>query len=170
MIATHNERLVFLDDILGPEGFAGIWRNEGSSHFLLVFTWINIWQEFYFRLAFGRLAISSSYQRNGNARKVACSKCWSQRRISRLHQRNHAKAMGIHWRWGRYLCPRFRLEAHRVFIVTENRTDICYSACRLGYQWSTRLPRNYGRRLYTQSTYDSSFWSLQKTNLTHLSF
>lgn len=29
MTDTHNERLVFLDDILGPEGFAGIERNEG---------------------------------------------------------------------------------------------------------------------------------------------
>lgn len=27
---THNERLVFLDDILGPEGFAGIKHNEGT--------------------------------------------------------------------------------------------------------------------------------------------
>lgn len=28
---THNERLVFLDDILGEEGFKGIRSNEGAS-------------------------------------------------------------------------------------------------------------------------------------------
>lgn len=30
MTSTDNERLVFLDDILGEEGFAGIEHNEGE--------------------------------------------------------------------------------------------------------------------------------------------
>lgn len=31
---THNERLVFLDDILGEEGWNGIERNEGAFYLL----------------------------------------------------------------------------------------------------------------------------------------
>jgi predicted AlkP superfamily pyrophosphatase or phosphodiesterase len=33
MTSTHNERLVFLDDILGEEGWKGVASNEGTSDF-----------------------------------------------------------------------------------------------------------------------------------------
>lgn len=36
MTETHDERLVFLDDILGEEGWKGIARNEGPFFFLLL--------------------------------------------------------------------------------------------------------------------------------------
>lgn len=57
---THNERLVFLDSILGQEGWNGIERNEGASFRLPL---ESPTKTFARRLAFSRTSLRPAYRR-----------------------------------------------------------------------------------------------------------
>lgn len=91
---THNERLIFLDDILGKEGFEGISSNEGPSLLLFLPSLLADPLESR-RMALRRSSFPPLHQLHRHALQTPLRFLGAGIRVQRLHPSNNARALAL---------------------------------------------------------------------------